>query len=157
MPILYILGIIFGAGAILWLLEFLFKIASIVIVALIIGFLVYYVSKGGEFAMNNKTIAGIITGFVIYILLLIIFNFPIFEYKEGWWIFSSIKKVGLFEFLRRAGFSQEFIHLFLLTISFFLGFSFRERVLEILSPERKQIESNKSKSKEIGKPKDFES
>ncbi len=47
MPILYILGIIFGAGAILWLLEFLFKIASIVIVALIIGFLVYYVSKGG--------------------------------------------------------------------------------------------------------------
>jgi hypothetical protein len=100
MPILYILGIIFGAGAILWLLEFLFKIASIVIVALIIGFLVYYLSTG---------------------------------------------------------FTQEFIHLFLLTISFFLGFSFRERVLGILSSERKQIESNKSKSKEIDKPKDFES
>ena len=153
MPILYILGIIFGAGAILWLLGFLFKIASIVIVALIIGFLVYYVSKGGKFAMNNKTIAGIITGFVIYIILLIIFNFPIFEEKILWFT----KKISLFQFLRKTGFTQEFIHLFLLTISFFLGFSFRERVLEILSPERKQIESNKSKSKEIDKPKDFES
>jgi hypothetical protein len=29
--------------------------------------------------------------------------------------------------------------------------------LEIFSSERKQIESNKSKSKEIDKPKDFES